>query len=153
MNVLMCTQNLGKVRLSSLPSGYKMYEHHRRNKNDLYIYGEYSVCKPGYQRKEDIDNFIQGHPSKQRFRSAIQFAKHLLWLDQKSKSASAKCDCHLCIEAYGGKREHSSGKHHTDETENTEESVNQIYISETLTPHQLGISNPRSLRKRNKASS
>jgi hypothetical protein len=48
MNVLMCTQNLGKVRLSSLPSGYKMFEHHRRNKNDLYIYGEYSVCKPGY---------------------------------------------------------------------------------------------------------
>ncbi|KAG2180387.1 hypothetical protein INT44_003389 [Umbelopsis vinacea] len=36
----------------------------------------------------------QGHPSKERFRSALQFRRHLLWLDQKS--TKPPCGCKLC---------------------------------------------------------
>lgn len=37
---------------------------------------------------------VIGHPSKERFRSALQFRRHLLWLDQKS--TKPPCGCKLC---------------------------------------------------------
>ncbi|KAI8582056.1 hypothetical protein K450DRAFT_228814 [Umbelopsis ramanniana AG] len=63
----------GKCRLQALPPRYKMFDHQRHNKSDIYIYG---------------------HPSKERFRSALQFRRHLLWLDQKS--TKPPCGCKLC---------------------------------------------------------
>lgn len=43
--MLECLYNfLGKVRLSSLPAGYKIFEHRRRTKSDLYVYGECFIC-------------------------------------------------------------------------------------------------------------
>jgi hypothetical protein len=163
---------VGTVRLQKLPARYKMYEHQRHQLSDLYIYGNLSIFVSKW-KTINVTNIWTGHPSKQRFRSATQFRRHLLWLE--SNSAKAKCDCSLCAllptEKQEGKVE---AKPHrvlspavraavTSRRSRTHiSSPKAVHVSqersclpdvapEVLTPHKLGLSNPRPLKSRNKS--
>jgi Transcription-silencing protein, cryptic loci regulator Clr2 len=72
-----------------------MFDHQRHNKSDLYIYGMlFFVVRSCSLGNESFHPPLIGHPSKERFRSALQFRRHLLWLDQKS--TRPPCGCKLC---------------------------------------------------------
>jgi len=75
-----------------------MFDHQRHNKSDIYIYGTLFFFHGALLFHLDNESFsstaVIGHPSKERFRSALQFRRHLLWLDQKS--TKPPCGCKLC---------------------------------------------------------
>ncbi|KAK9449596.1 uncharacterized protein V1518DRAFT_405441 [Limtongia smithiae] len=78
----LATKFPGRVfALSALPTGYRLFEHRKRNKR-------------GGRMRADV--YMYGHPSGGRFRSPNEFIPHLLWLLSDITRNRNNCACYLC---------------------------------------------------------